>query len=64
MAMQYPRRRLDDWSPDLGELDEWLAEQAQLGWEPEYGGTGTDVVVNGQLVRRFAMIMRSPPEDG
>ena len=40
MASQYPRRRIDDWIPDLGDLGEWLAEQAKLGWEPEYGGTG------------------------
>ena len=61
MATPYPRRRLDDWTADQGDLQAWLVQQAEDGWEPEYGGLGTEVLVNGRILRRFAMIMRCPP---
>jgi hypothetical protein len=48
MAVKYPRRRLADWTPDLGELDDWLAEQVAEGWRREYEGPGVGFVINGE----------------
>jgi hypothetical protein len=57
-----PRRRLIDWTPEDGDGEAWLARLADEGWVPEHR-TGSDTVVNGRRVRRFAMIERriAPP---
>ncbi|HVD64725.1 MAG TPA: hypothetical protein VNC14_10560 [Lapillicoccus sp.] len=34
----------------------WLARWLDDGWRREYPWTGTEVVINGQLVHRFALI--------
>ena len=51
-----PRRTLADWTPEEGDVGAWLAAWAAGGWVPEYAHGGLDVVVNGRMVRRFAMI--------
>jgi hypothetical protein len=50
-------------TPDDGRLgpggprpDVWLARWLDDGWRREYPWTGTEVVINGQLVHRFALI--------
>lgn len=49
-------RTLADWTPDDGDLDAWLSEWAAAGWVPEYTWGGTEVVVNGRSLVRWAMI--------
>ena len=60
MTTRHERRTLADWTPELGPLDPWLREWERDGWRREYGGDGTDVVVKGRTVRRFAMIQDRP----
>lgn len=48
------RHRLADWTPGLGDVDEWLAGLAEQGWVPAHR-TGADVVVNGRRVLRFSL---------
>jgi hypothetical protein len=52
-----PRHRLADWTPDLGDVDEWLAGLAREGWVPAHR-TGADVVINGRPVVRFSLVFR------
>lgn len=48
-------RRLCDWTPEAGPLEDWLERWAQAGWSPEYGqGVQTDV--GGRSIERWAMI--------
>ncbi len=48
-----------DWTPELGEGDEWLAQLAAEGWVPEYGA-GVRVRVNGRDVVRYALTHAKP----
>ena len=63
-VVTYPRRvtirgmrrhRLADWTPQLGDVDEWLTGLAKDGWVPEHR-TGAEVVINGRKVLRFALV--------
>lgn len=49
------RRTVRDWTPDLGDGEQWLAQLEAEGWTPEYG-VGTRVTINGQAVVRYALI--------
>ncbi|NUS54752.1 MAG: hypothetical protein HOV66_07800 [Streptomycetaceae bacterium] len=57
MSSNLPRRRLVDWTPEDGDGEAWLARLAEEGWVPEHR-SGSDSVINGRKVRRFAMIQR------
>ena len=45
-----------DWVPEDRDPDVWLARWLDGGWRRVYPCTGTEVVINGQLVHRFALI--------
>ena len=51
------RRRLEDWIPELGPVEEWLAHWAAQGWHPEYG-YGVEITLGGRQVTRWALIYR------
>lgn len=54
------RRTIRDWTPKLGEGQEWLAQLEHEGWVPEYG-SGVRVTVNGNDVVRYALIEAERP---
>lgn len=56
---QFRRRTIRDWSPDLGDGNEWLAQLESEGWTPEYGA-GVRVHINGRDVVRYALIETDP----
>lgn len=49
------RRTIRDWTPDLGNGQEWLTQLEAEGWVAEYG-SGLQVTVNGRDVVRYALI--------
>ena len=54
------RRTVRDWTPDLGDGDQWLTQLEAEGWTPEYGA-GVHVQINGQPVVRYALIETGAP---
>ena len=56
MAVFHTRRKLEQWHPDDGPLDEWLAAWAEQGFVPEYPWDSTPITVNGRTVLPYALI--------
>ncbi len=51
------RRRLEDWVPEIGPLEDWLAGWAAQGWQPEHG-YGVELTLGARHVMRWALIHR------
>lgn len=65
-AMSRPvgrQRTIRDWTPDLGDGQEWLAQLEREGWAPEYG-SGVRVRIHGRDVVRYALIEVDLDHDG
>ncbi|MBP6998021.1 MAG: hypothetical protein KBB39_17940 [Phycicoccus sp.] len=62
MPSPLPRRTLADWTPEAGDVTEWLARWEAAGWRVEAGPA--DTVVNGRALRRWAMIEQVSPSGG
>ncbi len=58
----HPLRTLVDWTPETGDVDEWLAQWEVAGWVPEHPWGGVDCDVRGVTVVRWAMIQREPAD--
>ena len=51
-----PARILHDYDPASDQTEEdWLAQEYDHGWLPEYG-RGVPIELNGRMVHRWAMI--------
>jgi len=53
-------RKLVDWTPDAGPVEDWLERWAKAGWVPEYG-QGVETSIGGRTVTRWAMIRTPSP---
>ncbi len=50
-----PTRKLVDWTPDAGPVEDWLERWTKAGYVPEYG-RGVETSIGGREVTRWAMI--------
>lgn len=58
-----PTRKLADWTPDAGPVEDWLERWANAGWMPEYG-SGVETSIAGRQVTRWAMIRAESTGNG
>ena len=56
MAGMHTRRTLEQWAPDDGPIDAWLAGWAAQGMVPEYPWPSTPIVVKGRQVWPYALV--------